>query len=85
MQKNLEKRAPGSDQTRDLYFTLYHRSLFLYNYNINIIVSIFRDQPFVETVELNDTLVNPPNCKVGPQDFQLLKVLGKGGYGKVRL
>lgn len=31
---------------------------------------------------LSEQNVNP-NCKVGPQDFQLLKVLGKGGYGKV--
>ncbi|KAL3077900.1 hypothetical protein niasHS_013429 [Heterodera schachtii] len=39
----------------------------------------------VETIELgeNPELVNPPNTKVGPEDFQLLKVLGKGGYGKV--
>lgn len=25
----------------------------------------------------------PPHLQVGPQDFVLLKVLGKGGYGKV--
>jgi ribosomal protein S6 kinase beta len=47
---------------------------------------IFRDDPQIETLELgeNAELVNPPNTKVGPEDFQLLKVLGKGGYGKVR-
>lgn len=27
--------------------------------------------------------MNPPNTKVGPDDFDILKVLGKGGYGKV--
>lgn len=27
--------------------------------------------------------VNPGQMKAGPQDFELLKVLGKGGYGKV--
>src|SRR5689334_19453541 len=27
--------------------------------------------------------VNPGQEKVGPKDFELLKVLGKGGYGKV--
>uniref|UniRef100_A0A914HX88 non-specific serine/threonine protein kinase n=1 Tax=Globodera rostochiensis TaxID=31243 RepID=A0A914HX88_GLORO len=39
----------------------------------------------IEAIELgeNAELVNPPNTKVGPEDFQLLKVLGKGGYGKV--
>jgi p70 ribosomal S6 kinase len=45
----------------------------------------FRNDPQVETLELgeNAELINPPNTKVGPEDFQLLKVLGKGGYGKV--
>lgn len=33
--------------------------------------------------ELDAASVNPPNTKVGPEDFELLKVLGKGGYGKV--
>ena len=43
------------------------------------------DDPQVETIELGECLetVNPPNTRVGPEDFQLLKVLGKGGYGKV--
>lgn len=35
-----------------------------------------------ETVELSQSTVNP-NAKIGPEDFELLKVLGKGGYGKV--
>lgn len=38
----------------------------------------------VEEVALSDALVNPSHEKVGPQHFQLLKVLGKGGYGKVK-
>lgn len=37
----------------------------------------------VEEVALSDALVNPSHEKVGPQHFNLLKVLGKGGYGKV--
>lgn len=47
--------------------------------------SSYVDDPQIETLELgeNAELVNPPNTKVGPEDFQLLKVLGKGGYGKV--
>lgn len=45
----------------------------------------FSDNPMVETIELSELCVNPPNVRVGPQDFELLKVLGKGGYGKVRL
>ena len=51
----------------------------------------------METLEIGESTVNP-NSKVGPEDFQLyaenlliqlllvilrLKVLGKGGYGKV--
>ena len=36
-----------------------------------------------EFVEINETTVNPGQQKVGPQDFLLLTVLGKGGYGKV--
>lgn len=37
----------------------------------------------IETLQLSDSTVNPGREKVRPSDFQLLKVLGKGGYGKV--
>uniref|UniRef100_T1IGN1 non-specific serine/threonine protein kinase n=1 Tax=Rhodnius prolixus TaxID=13249 RepID=T1IGN1_RHOPR len=37
----------------------------------------------VETVQLSEQTVNPGKEKTGPQDFELRKVLGKGGYGKV--
>lgn len=43
----------------------------------------YRDDPSVEAIELKAATVNPPNTRVGPGDFELLKVLGKGGYGKV--
>ena len=36
-----------------------------------------------EELYINETAVNPLGCRVGQPDFQLLKVLGKGGYGKV--
>ena len=39
--------------------------------------------PNVETVQLDETTVNTPQDRVGPEDFKLLKVLGRGGYGKV--
>lgn len=39
----------------------------------------------VETVEICEETVNPGQPKVRSHDFQLLKVLGKGGYGKVFL
>ncbi|KAF4529415.1 hypothetical protein B566_EDAN003509 [Ephemera danica] len=41
------------------------------------------DEEGIETVQLSEQTVNPGNEKTGPQDFELRKVLGKGGYGKV--
>lgn len=35
-----------------------------------------------ETIQLSEEIVNPGR-KLGPADFELKKVLGKGGYGKV--
>lgn len=38
----------------------------------------------METLDIDESLVNPPDGnRVGPESFRLLKVLGKGGYGKV--
>ncbi len=37
----------------------------------------------LETVQLTSETVNKTSEKVGPECFDLLKVLGKGGYGKV--
>lgn len=34
-------------------------------------------------MDLNEETVNPTAERVGPEHFELLKVLGKGGYGKV--
>lgn len=36
-----------------------------------------------ETILISEENVNPGKIKLGPQDFELKKVLGKGGYGKV--
>lgn len=49
------------------------------NPNLNAII----DSEDVETVQLSEQTVNPGKEKTGPQDFELRKVLGKGGYGKV--
>ncbi|XP_020632368.1 ribosomal protein S6 kinase beta-1-like [Orbicella faveolata] len=37
----------------------------------------------VETLSISEETVNPKDEKIGPNSFELLKVLGKGGYGKV--
>jgi len=37
----------------------------------------------METLELTENTVNAGLGKVSTYDFELLKVLGKGGYGKV--
>lgn len=44
---------------------------------------LFRRSDDLETVQLTEQNVNPGQEKTGPQDFELRKVLGKGGYGKV--
>ena len=38
----------------------------------------------LETVPICQEIVNPQS-QIGPSDFDLLKVLGKGGYGKVSI
>lgn len=37
----------------------------------------------LETFQLTSEMVNKTSERVGPECFDLLKVLGKGGYGKV--
>ena len=37
----------------------------------------------MERLALNESTVNIGKERVGPKDFELRKVLGKGGYGKV--
>ena len=39
----------------------------------------------METLAISEETVNPKDEKIGPESFELLKVLGKGGYGKVRI
>ncbi|XP_063242444.1 ribosomal protein S6 kinase beta-1 [Bacillus rossius redtenbacheri] len=47
--------------------------------NVNAII----ESEGCETVQLSEQNVNTGKEKTGPQDFELRKVLGKGGYGKV--
>ena len=51
--------------------------------NILIIHYFLHSSPDVEAVQLSETTVNPGAEKTGPQDFELRRVLGRGGYGKV--
>lgn len=43
---------------------------------------VFRSEN-VEGVLLSEQIVNHGQEKTGPQDFELCKILGEGGYGKV--
>lgn len=36
-----------------------------------------------EILQISEDMINPKRTKLGPQDFELKKVLGRGGYGKV--
>lgn len=45
--------------------------------------SLILDDADMEKVPLNEHTVNIGKEKAGPNDFELLKVLGRGGYGKV--
>ncbi|XP_076338043.1 ribosomal protein S6 kinase beta-1-like [Tachypleus tridentatus] len=46
-------------------------------------VNAILDSEDVEKIQLSEITVNPGQEKTGPKDFELLRVLGKGGYGKV--
>jgi len=46
-------------------------------------VNAILNQEGVERLALNESTVNIGKERVGPKDFELRKVLGKGGYGKV--
>ncbi|XP_065167305.1 ribosomal protein S6 kinase beta-2-like [Atheta coriaria] len=50
------------------------------NPNVN---EILESDENLETTELTEQIVNPGQEKTSPMDFELRKVLGKGGYGKV--
>ncbi|KAK0078736.1 hypothetical protein PV325_002138 [Microctonus aethiopoides] len=49
------------------------------NPNVNEII----ESEGVETVAISEQNVNLGRERAGPQDFELCKVIGKGGYGKV--
>ncbi|CAG5003436.1 unnamed protein product [Parnassius apollo] len=54
------------------------------DYDPELNVNNIAESECSETIQLSEDNVNPGQCKrLGPQDFELRKVLGKGGYGKV--
>ncbi|EGI69568.1 Ribosomal protein S6 kinase beta-1 [Acromyrmex echinatior] len=52
-------------------------------YNHAATVSAILESDNLERVQLSEQNVNPGQEKAGPQDFELCKILGEGGYGKV--
>ncbi|KAH0561876.1 ribosomal protein S6 kinase beta-1-like [Cotesia glomerata] len=52
-------------------------------YNADPNVNEFIEADGVENVPLSEQSVNRGRERAGPQDFELCKVIGKGGYGKV--
>ena len=52
-----------------------------YNHAANVNTVLESDN--LERVQLSEQNVNPGQEKAGPQDFELCKILGEGGYGKV--
>ncbi|XP_055704102.1 ribosomal protein S6 kinase beta-1 isoform X1 [Phlebotomus papatasi] len=50
---------------------------------VNIDIKAEAELSGSEILQLSEEMVNPKRIKLGPQDFELKKVLGKGGYGKV--
>lgn len=53
------------------------------NYNVFMIFFLRRAADNVETVPISEQNFNRVHERVGLQDFELRKVIGKGGYGKV--
>ncbi|XP_008557174.1 ribosomal protein S6 kinase beta-1 [Microplitis demolitor] len=52
-------------------------------YNTDPNVNELIEADGVETVSISEQSVNCGRERAGPQDFELCKVIGKGGYGKV--
>ncbi|XP_060832844.1 ribosomal protein S6 kinase beta-1-like [Bombus pascuorum] len=52
-----------------------------YNHTTNVNTMLESDN--LERVQLSEQNVNAGQEKTGPQDFELCKILGEGGYGKV--
>ena len=58
------------------YFSCAFLSVLAFSFNLH-------SESNTETVPLTSEIVNATSEKIGPNCFDLLRVLGKGGYGKV--
>lgn len=68
---------------REFYHEESEDDEFEMNADIEPDVNNIQDDSNLEKLQITEETVNKKGEKVGTQDFQLLKVLGKGGYGKV--
>lgn len=62
---------------------MFEASPLLFQKKKNRNINFFRRSDNLERVQLSEQNVNPGQEKAGPQDFELCKILGEGGYGKV--
>lgn len=58
-------------------------SLSIYTFSIFFFTPRSSLNEETEEIQLTEETVNLGGVKLGPGDFELKKVLGKGGYGKV--
>lgn len=61
-------------------FPLYFLIIFIY-----FLLCFASNMDDCEKFEISENSVNKGTEQIRPECFELLKVLGKGGYGKVRL
>ena len=85
-----DERWVDTGEPAGLYFEICSRSVkhFIVDIchwtSVSSQLFLFLSSLEVETLSISEETVNPKDEKIGPNSFELLKVLGKGGYGKVR-
>lgn len=68
-----------------LFFFFFFFSLpkYVSLYSSRCVCTIIYSFEHTEKIQISQEIVNPGTARLGPEDFELKKVLGKGGYGKV--
>eukprot|EP00116_Pleurobrachia_bachei_P005136 sb/3465398/ len=77
LDQNAEQEAEEACSDDDYDFVPDVRHLMTDNFNPE------HEGSVPESIPINEMTVNPGGEKINPQCFSILKVLGKGGYGKV--